>query len=360
MNNISIIGIGKLGLCFALILEKAGYKILGLDINQKYIDEINNKSLKSSEENVEVYLKESKNFNATTNLNEVLNYSNIIFVIVSTPSLADGSYDHSQVDELVKEIIKLGPQKEIKDLIISSTTMPEYCDSVQEKLKNYNYIVSYNPEFIAQGTILKDQASPDMVLIGEGSKKSGDIIEEIYIKHTINNPKIHRMSRTEAEICKIALNCFLTTKIAYANMIGDIAIRSNCNPDKILSAIGDDTRVGKKCLKYGYGFGGPCFPRDNIALSVFAGYKNIKAVISEASDQSNNLHLEYQIEEFLKNNKDKNKPIFFDFVTYKKESTILTESQQFKFAKRLKELGYNIIIKDSRQEVLEQLKGILI
>lgn len=355
MKNISIIGIGKLGLCFALTLEKSGYNILGVDVNKDYINSINTKTLKSSEENVENFLTKSKNFLATTNLNDALKHSNILFVVVATPSLENGRYDHRQVDDLVKKLQEYGPSQDHKHLIICCTTMPEYCDSVQEKLKDYNYTVSYNPEFIAQGTILKNQEKPDMVLIGEGSKEAGDIIEEIYKNHTTNNPAIHRMLRTEAELCKISLNCFLTTKIAYANMIGDIALRSGCRPEKILSAIGSDSRIGNKYLGYGYGFGGPCFPRDNRALAIFADDKNIDAIISKASDESNKLHLIYQVEKFVQDNPDKSKPIIFDYVTYKKESVLLTESQQLKFALELKKLGYSIIIKDDRQEVKNEL-----
>lgn len=359
MKNLSVIGIGKLGLCFALTLEKAGYNILGVDVNENYINLINNKTYTSSEENVEKYLKLSKNFLATTDISRAVNFSNVLFAVVATPSLENGRYNHSQVDSLVKQLKALGRQKETKHFVICCTTMPKYCDSVQKELEEYNYIVSYNPEFIAQGTILKNQEYPDMILIGEGNKEAGNIIEEIYKKHTSNQPAIHRMSRTEAEICKISLNCFLTTKIAFANMVGDIAIKSDCDPSKILSAIGSDSRIGKKYLGYGFGYGGPCFPRDNRALAIYANDVEINAVISKASDESNKLHLKYQVENFMKDNPDKSIPVYMDYVTYKKESILLTESQQLEFAKKLKNNGYKIILKDNRKEVLEDLKDIL-
>ncbi len=356
MENISVVGIGKLGLCFALTLEKASYNVLGVDISEEYVKTINEKTLKSSEENVEKYLKDSKNFKATTSLEKAINFSNVIFAVVATPSLENGRYDHKQVDDLVEKLKKFGKQQDTKHLIICCTTMPEYCDTVQERLKNLNYVVSYNPEFIAQGTILKNQEKPDMVLIGEGTKEAGDIIEAIYKKHTTSQPSIHRMSRTEAELCKISLNCFLTTKIAYANMIGDIALKIGYTPDKILSAIGSDSRIGNKYLKHGFGFGGPCFPRDNRALAIFAKDYNIEALISKASDESNKLHLQYQVEEFVKNNPDKSKEVVFEYVTYKKESVILTESQQLKFAIELKKRGYKVIVKDEREEVRKYLE----
>lgn len=353
MKNISVIGIGKLGLCFALTLEKNGYNVVGVDISQDYVDSVNKKTLKSSEQDVEKYLKNSKNFIATTSLKEAVDHSNVLFVVVATPSLDNGRYDHSQVDSLVEKIKLLGKQEERKDFVVCCTTMPQYCDSVQARLNDFNYIVSYNPEFIAQGTILKNQERPDMVLIGEGDKQAGDVLEEIYKKHTSNEPAIHRMSRTEAEICKISLNCFLTTKIAFANMVGDIAIKSDCNPDKILSAIGSDSRIGKKYLGYGFGYGGPCFPRDNRALAIYANDIGINAAISVASDESNKLHLQYQVQNFIKSNTKKE--IVFDCVTYKPESTMLIESQQLLFALQLAKKGYSVLIKE-RQEVVEEVK----
>jgi nucleotide sugar dehydrogenase len=232
--------------------------------------------------------------------------------------------------------------------------MPEYCDTLHEKMSSYNYVVSYNPEFIAQGTILRDQANPDMVLIGEGDKEAGDIIQEHYDRMTNNHPRVCRMNRIEAEITKLSLNCFLTTKIAYANMVGDIAIKSGADPDVVLGAIGHDTRIGNKYLRYGYGYGGPCFPRDNRALAIYAGDKGIDAIISRASDRSNNMHLMNQVKFFLDINPEPT-TIMIDTVTYKPESTMIVESQQLAYAATLVKHGHKVIINE-RPSVVEQVK----
>jgi len=351
MNNISIIGVGKLGLCFGLTLERAGYNVVGCDISQEYIDSLTNRTFISDETNVNQMLNDSEYFIFTTDLKQCVNHSDIIFVTVATPSLSNGRYNHKAIDRVVDNIIQLGYRN--KYIIIICTTMPGYCDTLQTKLNEYGCIVSYNPEFIAQGTILKNQARPDMVLIGEGSREAGDILRRIHKRHTKNEPKIFIMSRLEAEICKIGLNCFLTTKIAFSNMIGDIAEFSNCNPDIILEAIGSDSRIGNKYLEYGFGFGGPCFPRDNKALAIYANDVGIDAKISKASDESNKEHLNYGLQIFMKNN-PKNKPVIFDFITYKKESTIIEESQQLAFAKLLVDNGYTVYINE-RQSVINQL-----
>lgn len=354
MKNISVIGIGKLGLCFALTLEKAGYNVLGLDLNSDYICSVNDKTLKSTEPHVELYLKNSKNFRATTNLKEVVDFSDILFVVVATPSLLNGRYDHSQVDSLISKLENIGRTSSQKHFVVCCTTMPGYCDNIKDRLNAINYTVSYNPEFIAQGTIIRDQAYPDMVLIGEANSEVGQLIEDIYLKHTLNQPRICRMTPLEAEITKLSLNCFLTTKIAYTNMIGDIVHKSGGRPDVVLSAIGSDSRIGNKYLRYGYGYGGPCFPRDNRALAMYAEDINLPAKISKATDESNHLHLFYQVEAF-KQTHHIHETIVFDTVTYKPESTLLIESQQLKFAVAIAREGYNVIVKE-RSSVIEEIK----
>lgn len=357
MDNISVIGVGKLGLCFALTMERSGYNIYGVDVRQNYVDAINNKTFKSDEAGVNEALSKSINFIASTNLTKAINFSNFLYVVVATPSLPNGEYDHSQVNELVQKLIDLGVQKEKKYFIICSTTMPEHCDQIQNRLKPYNYEVCYNPEFIAQGTILRDQASPDMVLIGESSEEAGNLIQGHYEKMTENSPTFCRMSRTEAEICKLALNCFMTTKISFANMVGDICVKAGVNPHTVLSAVGSDSRISSKYLGFGYGYGGPCFPRDNRAIAKYALSKGIDALLSKASDDMNNAHIVNQFDDFVKNNPDQEREVIFDSVTYKPQTTILIESQQLKFAVMLATAGYNILIKE-RSGVISQLETI--
>lgn len=355
-NKISIIGIGKLGLCLGLNLSKSGWEITGMDIREEYLNSLKDKSFKSSEEYVEEYIQKY-DISYTNSIGDCL-INDIIFIVVPTPSTEDFKYDHSIIDSICEEIIKYGRQEKRKDLIINSTTFPGYCDELHYRLNGYNYFVSYNPEFISQGTIIKDQIYCDNVLIGESDKYSGDLIENIYKSFVLSNPVYNRLTRTEAEITKISVNCFLTTKISYANMIFDISNRYGCDGDKILNAVSTDSRIGEKYIKSGYGYGGPCFPRDNKALAKCAEEVGIKATIPLATDEMNKLHLEYQIEDFIKKNPDKSIPVEIDHITYKKESTLIEESQQLKFAISLKNIGYNIVIKDQREEVLNQIRDL--
>lgn len=354
MEKVSLIGIGKLGLCLALTFEKFGYNVLGCDIDDRYVNQINDRTFDSDEEGVNEALQRCENFKATTVLGDCVEHSDILFLLVATPSLANGKYDHTQVDGVVEQLLLLPRPSTHKQLIVCCTTMPEYCDTVQERLSGHNYTVSYNPEFIAQGTILRDQENASLVLIGEGSPTAGDMIQQIYENTTVSDPTIARMSRHQAEICKIALNCFLTTKISFANMVGDIARFAGLNPKPILKAIGSESRISPLYLNYGYGYGGPCFPRDNRALAIYAKEKGVDALISLASDEFNTQHLKYQVELF-KQQHDVSEPILFEYVTYKPQSTMLVESQQLLFAKTLAEDGYDVIIRE-RKSVIKELR----
>lgn len=354
-KNISIVGIGKLGLCFALSLEKNGFNVMGVDIVKEYVDKINSKEYTTTEPDVDNYLFNSKRFRATTDLEAATKHSDILFVVVATPSLPDGGYDHSQVDAVVEKLISYGKQENEKHLVITCTVMPGYCDSIQSKLESFGWSVSYNPEFIAQGTVIQNQENPDMVLIGEANSLVGDLLENIYKKMCRNSPKFNRMSRLSAEITKIALNCFLVTKIAFANMVGDAAVSSGGEFQKILEAIGSDKRIGNKFLGYGYGFGGPCLPRDARAFAKFASDFNCYSDIPIAADVSNKKHLDKQVEMFVKAN-EKTTPVVFDTITYKKESELLVESQQLEFAKRLAEAGYTVTVFE-RDNIISELKA---
>ena len=181
MENITVIGIGKLGLALALLIENVGYNVLGIDINEEYIKQLNNKTFKTKEPEYENLLINSKNFKTSLNLEEGLNHSDIIFIMVQTPnSGSDKFYDHSIVSNLLQKINE--KKVENKHIIIGCTLMPKYIDEVGSFLLSNckNTTLSYNPEFIAQGEIIKGFLNPDMVLIGTYSQELGEILREIY------------------------------------------------------------------------------------------------------------------------------------------------------------------------------------
>jgi Predicted UDP-glucose 6-dehydrogenase len=126
----------------------------------------------------------------------------------------------------------------------------------------------YSPEFIALGTVIRDFLNPDLYLIGQFDARSGAALEDVNRSVCQKDPAVHRMTIENAEIAKIALNSFVTMKVSFANTLADICERiPGGDVDAVSDALGSDSRIGRKYLTGGMGFAGPCFPRDNVALT---------------------------------------------------------------------------------------------
>ncbi len=355
-QKITVIGIGKIGLCYALCLERAGYRVLGVDLSQEYTDSLNRKTFRSLEPQVNEYLKDSRNFEATTSLKEGLDFSDVCFIAVPTNHLkGTDAYDPTPLTQLLQAIDNLEVSN--KHLVISSTVPPGYIEKIGlPAIQNCkNTTLSYNPEFIAQGQIIGDLENPDVVLIGADSKEDGDILEAIQKKLCKNQPSIERMSTASAQIAKMALNCFVTAKIAFANLIGDIADETpGADKFAILGMLGKDSRVGSKYLKPGYGFGGPCFPRDNRAFAEYAASIGIETTSLRATDRINRWHTGYMAEKLIEKSLDE---YAFEDVCYKSNCPvpIIEESQKIAVAKQLAEAGKKVTLIDSG-EVLAKVE----
>lgn len=353
MTKIGVIGVGRLGLCLALNLEKAGFEVIGVDLDLEKIALINDKRSGNIEPQVDELLAEARHFHVSDNFQSLVNCEQL-FVCVATPSLPNGTFDHTFIHEACNELMKLESTFTRVDLIITSTVMPGFCDELQMRLNNSPFMVSYNPEFIAQGSIIRDQQLPDQLLIGEADHFAGELIEQLRRKIIKKECTINRLSRVEAEISKLAVNCFLTTKIAFANSIGDLTLKLGGSESKVLNAIGSDRRIGRKFLRYGFGFGGPCLPRDNRALEKSAEAHDLKLPISTATDESNQLHLDFMVE-LWKSKYSKEEVIVFEQLSYKLDSDILEESQQLELAVLLARDGYSILVRE-RAMVVQKLK----
>jgi len=347
--KIGLIGTGRLGLCFALLMERAGYEVLASDSREDYIKDLRKGVVGTTEPDVHDLLWDSGNIDFTTDNRRVIRECDIIFTLVATPSKEDGSYDTSAVWNVVfdiKEEMSIIANN-TKSFVVGCTTNPGDCDKFKKELP-LSVDVFYNPEFIAQGTIVKDLINADMVLIG-GEGKHRDELEKIYHGIQDKKPSIHFMSTKAAEITKIAVNCFLTTKISYANMLGQVLSKSGLEDeiDQVLESIGSDSRIGNKYLKFGFGFGGPCFPRDNRAFGKYAEKVGLKYNFGSTTDNFNNEHAKFIKDYFMEANPDK-LPYFFESVAYKEGTDILTESQQYRLCVDLLDEGYQVYVKDDR------------
>lgn len=355
MDKAAVIGIGRLGLCFALNLERKGFEVWGIDTNKTYVESLANKTLKSNEPQLEEYLLKATNFYPSSDLSVIVKEKiKFIYLLVPTPSEDDGSFSHEYIVDVIDGLMTQSTGEQIlRHIIIGSTVMPGFCDQLAQKVEAKGLTITYNPEFIAQGSIIQDQQNPDQILIGEGHEDATKMLKEVYAKICDTNPEIHIMNRKSAEICKLATNCFLTMKISFANSIGDLATEAGVEPGKILAAIGSDSRIGSKYLNYGFGFGGPCFPRDNQALLNFAEQSGQSLHLSKSTITVNKEHLAFQLRQLLEEEKDEYE---FEYITYKEDTDILEESQQLLLAIELARAGKKVILRNSKhiQKTIEK------
>jgi nucleotide sugar dehydrogenase len=360
--KIGIIGAGRLGLTFALLCEKNGYEVLVSDVREDYVYNLNQKICVTNEPLIQDMLFESTKLSATTDNIEIIKNCDIIFTFVATPSTIEGNYDTSKVFE-VSGNFNTASALEVplynKKFIIGCTTNPGDTEQIQQRLNMFNIQVAYNPEFIAQGEIVKGLEQSDIVLIGTEYQDLANELIQIYNKIQTTSVNAYVMSPKAAEITKIGINCFLTTKISYANMMGDIMTKAGIKSeiDMVLSAIGGDTRVGKKYMKYGFGFGGPCLPRDNRALGHYAKNLGMELNLPLTVDSFNKEHATFLKDYYINLNPDKSNPFVMNYITYKRGTDILEESQQFQLCIDLLNEGYmvNVIEIDAISSKLNYL-----
>ncbi|MBW1699176.1 MAG: UDP-glucose/GDP-mannose dehydrogenase family protein [Deltaproteobacteria bacterium] len=298
-ETLSIIGLGKLGLCTAACFAKAGFAVIGMDLRTEYVEDLNAGKTPFFETGLQCLLAQTReNMTFTPSLAEAFYNSTVSFIIVPTPSRRDGAFSNEHILSVLQQMGPLLAEKKPFHIVnVVSTVMPGSCQEVfiplleklSRKTAGKDFGVAYNPEFIAIGSVIENFLNPDLVLIGESDKRTGDILEEIYKNTCGNQPHMARSNLINAEITKLAINCYCTMKISFANNLAAICDNvSGANAAKICQMLGYDSRIGPKYINPGLGFGGPCFPRDNEAFIKFIEQQNGLAGLQQAVVQINN------------------------------------------------------------------------
>ena len=358
MKTLSVIGIGKLGLPLAAYCAHKGYKVIGVDANKATIESVNKGVSPIYEPGIDELLRNSHGrLIATTDYKLAVENSDVTFILVPTPSEDNGGFSNKLVEAAAENIAEgLKRKKGFHVIAITSTVMPGTCETVVKPLLEkvsgkkcgVDFGLCYNPEFVALGSVIRDLASPDAVLIGESDKKSGDILSEVYKTVCTNNPPIARMSTYNAEVAKLALNVFITTKISLANAFAEICEQlPGGDIDAVTKFLGLDSRIGSKYLKGGLGYGGPCFPRDNLAFIHLARQLNSQAWLQQATNRVNrhqNERIAKLVESKLGN--IRNKSIALLGITYKPNTDVVEASAALETAKELLKKGAHLKIYD--------------
>jgi UDPglucose 6-dehydrogenase len=354
--SLSVVGLGKLGAPFAAVLAAKGFKVIGVDKWPAYVRAINEGRAPVEETLLQSFIRRGRGrLTATTKIAEAALNSDVTFIVVPTPSGPDGAFSNRFVLEAVRDIGKtLRQKKERHTIVVSSTMMPGSSDGdIRAAIEKSSGLkvgtevgYCYNPEFIALGSVIEDMLFPDFVLIGEADTRSGKLLSSIYRRVCGEEVLLKRMSCVNAEVTKIAINTFVTNKISYANMLADICERlKGADVDVVCRAVGADTRIGAKYLKGATAYGGPCFPRDNIALACLARSLGARADLPLATDRLNH-HQSDRLVRRLKKNLPKGALVGIAGMAYKPDTGVIEQSTGVELARKLLKERFAVRITD--------------
>jgi len=356
MTTYSVIGLGKLGASMAAAIAKRGFNVIGVDVSQRAVDLVNAGHAPVQETDLEETIAANKErLRATLSHREAVLHSDVSFVIVPTPSDERGAFSLQYAAWAFREIGRALAEKEDYHLVVlTSTVLPgstrygllPILERESGKVAGRDFGLCYSPEFIALGSVIHDFLNPDFTLVGELDERSGSLLEACYAEIMENHPPCKRMSIENAELTKIAVNTFVTTKITFANMLADLCERiPGGDVDVVTDALGCDRRIGPKYLKGAIGYGGPCFPRDNVALGYIARALGTQATLAETTHHTNRALAEKTVER-LRPVIHKGATVAILGLAYKPYSHVIEESQGIYLAKALSHAGARVIAYD--------------
>src|ERR1017187_747231 len=354
--NISIIGLGKLGSPMQAVMAHKGHTVVGVDLNPHTVAAINSGRAAVKEPHLQEMIDGNRErISATHSYEEAVLATDVTMIMVPTPSGPDGRFSMAYVMSAAKEIgAALRKKAQWHLVVLSSTVMPgstggTLLPALEEftgKKCGPGFGLCYNPEFIALGNVVHDMLNPDMILIGESDERSGAILEKFYQGVCESNPRIKRMNFVNAELTKLSVNTFVTTRISYANMLAQVCETiPGADVDVVTSAIGCDTRIGQKYLKGALGYGGPCFPRDNVAFSALARINGAPALLAEATDQLNRQQVP-RLAELILSRLPENGTAGILGLSYKPNTEVIEESQGMEIAQHLLKADASVVVYD--------------
>ncbi len=356
LPRVNVVGLGKLGAPLAAVLASRGFTVIGLDVNKVLVDALNAGKMPIVEPQLnELIAANKQRLSATMDANEAVQKSDASFVIVPTPSDSTGFFSNRFVLQAMETLGKaLRNKNGYHMVVITSTVMPgstggeirAALEAASGRKVGPELGLCYNPEFIALGSVVRDMLYPDSILIGEGDAKAGDMLQTIYLQMCEKKPPVQRMNWISAELTKISVNTYVTTKISYANMLADICDRlPGAYVDVVTKALGADTRIGAKYLKGAMGYGGPCFPRDNVAFAALARKIGARADVAEATDRINNYQID-RLSALVGKLAKSGTRIALLGLSYKPQTPVVEESHSVKLAARLADAGFVVVVHD--------------
>jgi UDPglucose 6-dehydrogenase len=298
VRTLAVIGLGKLGAPMVACFASKGFEVIGVDVDAVKVQAVGSGKAPVFEPGLAELLEANRSrISATTDLSEAVRRADMTFIVVATPSDDEGGFSLDYVLGACETIGgSLKAARGYHVVVLTSTVLPGATDStvrgVLEETSGLrcgvDFGLCYSPEFIALGSVIKDFLNPDFLLVGESDERAGAALEAVYARTCDNGAPVARMNLVNAELAKLSVNTYVTTKIAYANMLARICERlPGSDVDVVTAAIGLDTRIGPRYLRGTIPYGGPCFPRDNVALAALGRSIGATATVAEATDRAN-------------------------------------------------------------------------
>jgi len=369
LKRITIIGTGYVGLVSGAGISDFGHKVICADISKEKISRLNNGENPIYEPGLNELVK--KNVGAgrlsfSTKIEKAIKDSDIIFIAVGTPQSNDGSADISAVKSVAKII---GENLNKYKVICTKSTVPvgtgELVKSIINNNNNNNISFDYvsNPEFLREGSAVKDFLWPDRVVIGADNENSFNIMKEIYDPLYINDKPILNTSIVTAEMIKYAANAFLALKISYINEVANLCEALGADVHQVAKAMGKDGRISPKFLHPGPGFGGSCFPKDIQAFARLSQDNGLTMNTIEAAIIAN----QYQKDRMVKKMKNlvggdfKNKKISILGLAFKPNTDDVRDSASIDMIRAINKGGgivraYDPIANEMMKEIIDDIK----
>jgi len=357
IQKVSIIGLGKLGASMLAGMASRGLDVIGVDVNPHAVDAVNAGREPVQETGLgEMIAAHKTHIRATLSAEEAVLGSDISFVIVPTPSDERGAFSLQYARYAFKSLGQALKKKSgYHVIVLTSTVLPgatrhgllPILEQESGKKCGPDFGLCYNPEFIALGSVIRDFLNPDFYLLGEFDRRSGDALESVHHRVSQNAAPVKRMSLENAELAKIAVNSYVTLKISYANLLAEFCEKiPGGDVDVVSDALGMDKRIGRKYLTGGFGFGGPCFPRDNVALNFMGAQLGVDSRLLKTNDDYNR-GLSKRYVEKLQPHLPKGANVAVLGLAYKPLSHVIEESPGVYLCRALSEAGYRVVGHDN-------------
>ncbi len=353
--NIAIVGTGYVGLVSGTCFADTGVNVTCVDVDASKIERLQKGEIPIYEPGLDELVK--KNVNAgrlkfTTDLASILNEQDIVFSAVGTPPDEDGSADLKYVLQVARTI---GQHINKYIVVVTKSTVPvgtakKVRQAIEEELQKRGvdvpFDVASNPEFLKEGNAIKDFMSPDRVVVGVESEKAKKALTRLYKPFLINNFRVIFMDIPSAEMTKYAANSMLATRISFMNDIANLCERVGADVNMVRAGIGSDTRIGRKFLYAGCGYGGSCFPKDVKALIKTAdqnGYSmEVLKAVERVNERQKGVLFEKLVKAFGSVEALRDKTIAMWGLSFKPETDDMRESTALVMIEKLLKAGCKI------------------